>query len=134
MQERQNRDRLILFAVHTDTFWWRIGWRLSKPGFASQQLLIESADPSPETLKTKPADLLLIDLGWKETEQLAAMRFLSEFRKVHPATPACALVPRLQPDSRPAWAELGVGLVLDRATAQPELVDHLMKWLAGKWV
>lgn len=132
MLERHNRDRLILFAAHSDTFWWRLGWRFNTPGLSAKLLLIDSAGPAPEHHETTPADVLLIDLGWTEPEQKAAMQLLSDFRKSRPATPVCALVPRLQPESRPAWAELGVGLVLDRATAPPEIVDNVMKWLADK--
>ena len=76
----------------------------------------------------------MIDLGWSDAEIKQAMRFLLNFRIDFPTTPVVALVPRFQPDSRPAWAELGVGLVLDRATAPPAIVDHVMKWLLAKRV
>ena len=50
----------------------------------------------------------------------------------HPGLPVAALVPRLLNHSRPAWAELGVGLVLDRATAPPLIADQLDRWLLPK--
>ncbi|MFM7318596.1 MAG: hypothetical protein ACKO5E_16755 [bacterium] len=130
MQERQNRDRLILFALHSETFWWRLGWRLNQPGFSAQKLFLNSDRPSTGHRETPQASLLLIDLGWTEPELTTAMQFLLDFRKVHPAMPACVLVPRLQPESRPGWAELGVGLVLDRATAPPVIAKTLFSWLS----
>jgi hypothetical protein len=39
------------------------------------------------------------------------------------------LVASLESNSRPLWSELGVGLVLDRLEAPPEIVRQIRHWL-----
>jgi hypothetical protein len=132
MNDCQNHNRTILFAGHGPNVWWRVGWRLRQNGWDVNRTDL-AAIPSFTALSepTTPA-ALFIEMGTSEPEITLAMNFLNEFQNIYPGLPVAALVPRLLNHSRPAWAELGVGLVLDRATAPPLIADQLDRWLLPK--
>jgi hypothetical protein len=103
----------------------RLAWRFVESGFETESYELSE---SFENLAGMFFDhtLLILDLGWSESEVDRSMKFLFAMTAQQRRLKIVALVPRLEPESRPLWSELGVFLALDRTTAPPEIVARVL--------
>lgn len=103
----------------------RLAWRFVESGFETESHeLSESFENLPGMFFDHT--LVIVDLGWSESEIDRSMKFLFALTAHPRSLKIVALVPRLVPESRPLWSELGVFLALDRTTAPPEIVARVL--------
>ena len=119
---------------HDNALSRRLGWRFADLGMSVIATRFSEIDPDHFRFDDLRDDFVIVDLGWSGTETDLGLAVL--FRIVPPeATSArvcrvIVLAPWFDPATRPAWAELGVWLVVDRATPPPEIAGAVQRLLA----
>lgn len=122
-----NRPKIetIVIIAHGPLCARRLGWR-----FDGTSVFVETCDLSKEIFNHADftsGTLLILDLGWNLEELEISMALLIEVtRKANPPK-IVVLAPRMAGSCRPAWAELGVSLALDRTTPPPVIAEYVSR-------
>ncbi|RLS24780.1 MAG: hypothetical protein DWH73_02925 [Planctomycetota bacterium] len=103
----------------------RLGWRLAEQGFEIETCRITETFTLDST-ETLEQILMIIDLGLCEPEIEISMNILFAITKRANPPRIVALIPYMDPESRPFWSELGVFLALDQTTPPPEIVASIL--------
>lgn len=117
----------IVIASHGTTTFRRIGWRLNDLGHSTHHFDFE---PEPDQERALPYhSALIVDLGNSQVHIDQSFNMLVNYIRTHERMPCSVLVPRMAGTVRPQWAELGVGLAIDRVCPPPEIVKMIHQWL-----
>lgn len=123
----KHRTPAIIIACHGPTTFRRIGWRFVKLGY-----LVTCLDLEMETFtipEVSDNTTIIADLGSCDSQMEKGFAFLSHQLGGIALPKTVVLVPKLECQTRPQWAELGVCVVLDRVTPPPEIVSTIHHWL-----
>ncbi len=116
---------------HDNALSRRVGWRFADLGMSVIATRFSEIDAEHFRFDELRDDFVIVDLGWTATETELALAVL--FRVVAPEASSArvcrviVLAPWFDPATRPAWAELGVWLVLDRTTPPPEIAAAVLR-------
>lgn len=119
-------------ASHGSTTYRRLGWRFEQLGMSVQHVDLNQTELKESLLSVHLSAIrkvLVLDFPSDPVLVSESFDFLflclnsGKFERI------VALVAELEENSRPMWSELGVGLVLDRVEAPPEIVRQIRHWL-----
>jgi len=125
----QTRHACVYLWAHDASLGRRLAWRFELHGIRVENRRIDSPGPVDDDPGCGKA-AHIVDLGWDEAQIEAGMAFV--FRLTDPERAGCqpvpvyVLAPWFDAGSRPAWAELGVRHVLDRAAPPPQVADRVL--------
>lgn len=116
---------------HDNALSRRLGWRFADLGMSVIATRFSEIDPGHFRFEDLRDDFVIVDLGWNESETDLGLSVLFRILSPEAATGrlchVIVLAPWFDPATRPAWAELGVWLVLDRATPPPEIAAAVLR-------
>lgn len=121
----------VCLIAHDSSLSRRLAWRIEELGLTTLRLRFDEtsdiAGSIPET-----AAVIVIDLGWSDQEIRTSMDVLfritapdDHFDRRHSVI---VLAPWFDPGDRPAWAEAGVRLVVDRTTPPSDIAQAVAKF------
>lgn len=125
----QTRTACVCLWAHDSSLTRRLGWRFESHGLrVDNRRFAETgpidSEPWPENTSH------VVDLGWADAQIEAAMAVVFALtdsdRAGFEPMPVYVLAPWFDSKTRPAWAELGVRLVLDRTTPPPEIAQRVI--------
>lgn len=125
----QTRLACVCLWAHDSSLTRRLAWRFENQGLRVDNRRIDGTGPAFS--ESWPVDTAhVVDLGWTDAQIEAAMAVVfaltdSDQAGFEPA-PVYVLAPWFDSATRPAWAELGVKLVMDRTTPPPEIAESVM--------
>lgn len=131
-----SRPACIFLWAHDSSLTRRLAWRFESRGLRVENRRIDVTRPDfSEPLRDEDT-AHVVDLGWTDTQIHAAMSVVFSLtdpdRSSFEPMPICVLAPWFDSSTRPAWAELGVKLVLDRTSPPPEIANRVMHWSTGE--
>ncbi|MBI1325136.1 hypothetical protein GC170_18380 [bacterium] len=127
-----SRPACIFLWAHDSSLTRRLAWRFENQGLRVENRRIDVARQEfGETLHHENS-AHVVDLGWTDPQIEAAMALVFSMtdpgRTNFDSMPVYVLAPWFDTSTRPAWAELGVRLVLDRTSPPPEIAKRVMNW------
>jgi len=126
----QTRPECVCLWAHDSSLTRRLAWRFESQGMGVENRRIGETGPiESETWPENTAHV--VDLGWADAQIEAALAVVFSLtdseRSDFVATKVYVLAPWFDSTTRPAWAELGVRLVLDRTTPPPDIAKCVMR-------
>lgn len=126
------RPACIFLWAHDSSLTRRLAWRFESQGLRVENRRIDVTRPDFSETLQQDVTAHVVDLGWTDPQIAAAMALVFSLtepdRTNFQPMPICILAPWFDPGTRPAWAELGVRLVLDRTTPPPEIAQRVLTW------
>ncbi len=130
----QIRHACVYLWAHDASLSRRLAWRFECQGIRVENQRIDGPWPVADDPFVGQA-AHVVDLGWDEAQIEAGMAVVFRLTDSEPGAflpvPVYVLAPWFDAGSRPAWAELGVRLVLDRTTPPPQVADLVVADVAS---